>query len=280
MKEYTVKIKNSNDEVQEFIIQENDDNIKLLEYLSRDICAVELPDNINEKTITVIGDNCFFNHPEIDSIQFPRLLSSIGNASFALCSRIKELVIPDSVVSIGVHAFRDCKGLKKVEMPKHLKVLSAGIFAFCYLSDDVQIILPEDLEEIEPHAFYSGGTFKLVVPKKVKKIGVGAFNWGPEVITSLPFNKGWYLDWPYGERIVLSDGRVGIISNTKEIANGVEILDVNVDNSMIKVFYPCINGKDYRFEKEENQRQMEESFSMNQVDDLKDIYQAWYNGLI
>ncbi len=280
MKEYTFKTKNSNDEVQEFIIQENDDNIKLLEYLSCDISSVEIPDNINGKQITVIGDTCFFNHPEIYSIQFPRLLSAIGNASFALCSRIKELVIPDSVVSIGVHAFRDCKGLKRVVMPKHLKVLSAGIFAFCYLSDDVQIILPEDLEEIKPHAFYSGGTFKLVVPKNVKKIGVGAFNWGPKVITSLPFDKGWYLDWPYGEKILLSDGQVGIISDIKEIANGCEILDVNVDNRTIKVFYPCFNSRDYRFEKEENQRQMEESFDMNQVDDLKDIYQAWYNGLI
>ncbi|MEE0913165.1 MAG: leucine-rich repeat domain-containing protein [Ruminococcus sp.] len=177
----------------------------------------------------IIGDTCFFNHPEIYSIQFPRLLTAIGNASFALCSRIKELVIPDSVVSIGVHAFRDCKGLKRVVMPKHLKVLSAGIFAFCYLSDDVQMTLPEDLEEIEPHAFYSGGTFKLVVPKNVKKIGVGAFNWGPKVITSLPFDKGWYLDWPYGEKILLSDGQVGIISDIKEITNGCEILDVNVD---------------------------------------------------
>ncbi len=280
MKEYTVEIKNSNDEIQEFVVQENEDNIKLLEYLSCDIGSVEIPDNINEKPITIIGDTCFFNHPEIYSIQFPRLLTVIGNASFALCSRIKELDIPDSVVSIGVHAFRDCKGLKRVVMPKHLKVLSAGIFAFCYLSDDVQMTLPEDLEEIEPHAFYSGGTFNLVVPKNVKKIGVGAFNWGPKVITSLPFDKGWYLDWPYGEKILLSDGQVGIISDIKEITNGCEILDVNVDNRTIKVFYPCFNSRDYRFEKEENQRQMEESFAMNQVDDLRDIYQAWYNGLI
>ena len=280
MKEYTVKIKNSNGEFQEFIIQEEVGDIKLLKYLSYDINAVELPDNINEKPITVIGDTCFFNHPEIYSIQFPRLLSAIGNASFALCSRIKELVIPDSVVSIGVHAFRDCKGLKRVVMPKHLKVLSTGIFAFCYLSDDVQIILPEDLEEIEPHAFYSGGTFKLVIPKNVKRIGVGAFNWGPKVKTSLTFDKGWYLDWPYGERIILSDGQIGVVSDIKEIANGCEILDVNVDNRTIKVFYPCINGRDYYFEKEENQRHMEESFTMNQVDDLRGIYQAWYNGLI
>lgn len=280
MKEYTVKIKNSNGEFQEFIIQEEVGDIKLLKYLSYDINAVELPDNINEKPIAVIGDTCFFNHPEIYSIQFPRLLSAIGNASFALCSRIKELVIPDSVVSIGVHAFRDCKGLKRVVMPKHLKVLSTGIFAFCNLSDDVQIILPEDLEEIEPHAFYSGGTFKLVIPKNVKRIGVGAFNCGPKVKTSLTFDKGWYLDWPYGERIILSDGQIGVVSDIKEIANGCEILDVNVDNITIKVFYPCINGRDYYFEKEENQRHMEESFTMNQVDDLRGIYQAWYNGLI
>lgn len=280
MRKYSITIKNSIGESQELIIQENDDSIKVLMFMSHDVSNVEIPYYINEKSVTVIGDNCFFNHPEILSIQFPNSLSSIGNASFALCSGIKELKIPDSVISIGVHAFRDCKGLRKVVMPKHLKVLSAGIFAFCYLSDDAQMILSDELEEIEPHAFYSGGTFKLVVPDSVKKIGVGAFNWGPEVVTSLPFDKGWYLDWPYGEKIILSDGQVGIVSDIKEITNGCEILDLKVDNRIIKVFYPCFNGKDYCFEKEENQKQMIESFAMNHVDNLKDVYQAWYNGLI
>ena len=280
MKEYKKKTKNSKGEFQKFIIQENDDNIKLLEYLSHDISSVEIPDYVNEKPVIEIGDTCFFNHPEILSVLLPCLLSTIGNASFALCSRIKELVFPDTVVSIGVHAFRDCRGLKKVVMPKHLKVLSAGIFAFCYLSDDAQIVLQDELEEIEPHAFYSGGSFKLFVPNSVKKIGVGAFNGGPAVVTQLSYDKGWYLDWPYGEKIIFPDGKVGTISDIKEIANGCEILDVNVDNKIIKVFYPCFNGRDYRFEKEKNQKLMHESFAINQADDLKGVYQMWYNGLI
>lgn len=196
MKEYTFEIKNSNGEIQEFVVQENDDNIKLLEYLSCDISSVEIPDNINEKPITVIGDTCFFNHPEIYSIQFPRLLTAIGNASFALCSRIKELVIPDSVVSIGEYAFRDCTGLKKVVMPANLKSLRTGLFSFCYfLDEDVKIILNEGLEIIETRIFSGGGLgtyITLNIPKTVKSIAPGAFNYGMKIITSLPYDENWF----------------------------------------------------------------------------------------
>ena len=280
MKEYSIKINNCKGEFQEFIIQENDDNIKLLEYLSHDISSVEIPDFINEKPVTVIEDTCFFNHPELKRVIFPNTIERIGEEAFALCSGIEGLLLPDSITEIGVHAFRDCKGLKKVVMPKHLSVLRAGVFAFCYLHDDTVIELPNELEEIEAHAFYSGGSFKLVIPESVKRIGIGAFNWGPKVITSLPYDKGWYLDWPYGEKIILSNGQVGVVSDVKEIINGCEILEVNVNNSILNVFYPCFNDKDFRFESEIKKKTMEDSFAMNHEKELKETYQFWLDGLI
>ena len=56
---------------------------------------------------------------------------------------------------IGVSAFRDCTGLNRVVMPKHLKVLSAGLFAFCHLNCDAEVVLPHEQEQTcMPDCFY------------------------------------------------------------------------------------------------------------------------------
>ncbi|WP_255910698.1 leucine-rich repeat domain-containing protein [Ruminococcus sp. zg-924] len=269
---------NSKKQIQKFYAEEYDDYVVLRQYISNDINFVEIPSKINNKKVTVIGDSCFFNHPEIVVIVFPSTIVSIGKETFALCKGIKEFDLPDSITEIGVHAFRDCTGLKKVVMPKHLKILSAGIFAFCYLPTDVEMILPEELEEIDVHAFYSGGSFELIIPNTVKKIGVGAFNWGPKVITSLPYDKGWYLDWPYGEKVILGNEQIGVISDLQELGNGCNILEVTVNQEKCKVFYPCIHGKEFSFEDEKNQRMMENDIKDN--DGIQDTYEAWRNGLI
>lgn len=279
MVEINISIENSNNEIQNFVFVENDSSVVIKCLCSRNT-LVEIPPTVNNKPVSEIGHGCFFNHSEIKRVIFPNTIKIIGEEAFALCSGIEELLLPESITEIGVHALRDCKGLKKVIMPKHMRVLRAGVFAFCYLKDDVEIELPNELEEIESHAFYSAGSFELTIPKSVKRIGVGAFNWGPKVITSLPYDKGWYLDWPYGETIIFSDGRIGVISDVKEIINGCEILEVNVNNSILNVFYPCINDKDFRFESDINQKIMEESLAMNHEKELKETYQQWLDGLL
>lgn len=279
MVEIIISIENSNNEIQDFVFVENNSSV-VIKSLCSSNTLVEIPPTVNNKPVSEIGHGCFFNHPEIKRVIFPNTIERIGEEAFALCCGVEKMLLPDSITEIGVHAFRDCKGLKKVVMPKHLRVLRAGVFAFCYLQDGVEIELPDELEEIEAHAFYRGGSFKLVLPESVKRIGVGAFNWGPEVITSLPYDKGWYLDWPYGEKIILSDGRIGVVSDVKEIINGCEILEVNVNNSILNVFYPCFNDKDFRFESEINQKTMEDASAMNHEKELKETYQQWLDGLL
>ena len=278
MQRYQVDITNRKKQIQKFYVEEYDEYVVLTQYISNDIDFVEIPSKINNKKVTVIGNACFYNHPEIVVIVFPPTVVSIGNGTFALCKGIKELNLPDSITEIGVHAFRDCIGLKKVVMPRHLKILSAGIFAFCYLQADVEIIMPEELEEIDVHAFYSGGSFELKIPNTVKKIGVGAFNCGPKIITSLPYDKGWYLDWPYGEKVIMETGEIGVISDLQELGHGCNILEVSVDREKCKVFYPCIHEKEFRFEDEKNQRMMEKDIKNN--DRIQDTYEAWHNGLL
>lgn len=179
-----------------FYYIENDNNVELIKYLLFDESVVSIPLKINEKPVTRIGHDCFFNHPEIKTITFPGTLTSIGDNSFALCKGLRELVLPDSITDIGAYAFRDCTGLKRVVMPANLKVLRTGLFSFCYfLDDDVEIVLNEGLETIETRIFSGGGLgtyITLNVPKTVKSIAPGAFNYGMKIITSLPYDENWF----------------------------------------------------------------------------------------
>ena len=195
MDEIRFSMVNSNDEIQEFVFIEESNSIDLL-YLCSHNTIVEIPRTINNKPVTRIGHDCFFNHPEIKTISFPDTLTSIGDNSFALCKGLRELVLPDSITDIGAYAFRDCTRLKRVVMPANLKVLRTGLFSFCYLLDeDVKIILNEGLEIIETRIFSGGGLgtyITLNVPKTVKSIAPGAFNYGMKIITSLPYDEKWF----------------------------------------------------------------------------------------
>ena len=179
-----------------FKILENENTIEIQKYLGYDNSNVNIPYRINNKPVTRIGHDCFFNHPEIKTISFPDTLTSIGDNSFALCKGLRELVLPDSITDIGAYAFRDCTGLKRVVMPANLKVLRTGLFSFCYfLDDDVEIVLNEGLETIETRIFSGGGLgtyITLNVPKTVKSIAPGAFNYGMKIITSLPYDENWF----------------------------------------------------------------------------------------
>ena len=195
MDEIRFSMVNSNDEIQEFVFIEESNSIDLL-YLCSHNTIVEIPRTINNKPVTRIGHDCFFNHPEIKTISFPDTLTSIGDNSFALCKGLRELVLPDSITDIGAYAFRDCTGLKRVVMPANLKVLRTGLFSFCYfLDDDVEIVLNEGLETIETRIFSGGGLgtyITLIIPKTVKSIAPGAFNYGMKIITSLPYDEKWF----------------------------------------------------------------------------------------
>lgn len=281
MKEYQINVNNSKNQIQKFIVEEYDNYVVLKQYLSNEIDLVEIPAKINNKNVTIVGDCCFFNHPEIIDVYFSSAIQSIGNAAFAYCKGISKLDLPDSIKEIGVSAFRDCTGLNRVVMPKHLKVLSAGLFAFCHLNCDAEVVLPHELEKIDVHAFYSGGFFELKIPDTVKRIAVGAFNGGPKVITSLPYDKGWYLDWPYGEKIVFSDGQEGIVSNITYVGidcTNSEILEVTIGNKKQNIFYPSCGENVYKFENIHSQQMMQED--IKNYPEVEELYQAWLNGLV
>lgn len=284
MERRRIVIENSHHQMQEFVIDEYDDHIVLGVLVSRNIEDVEIPDIVDGKPVTVIGEDCFFNCGKLKEILLPNTIESIGAQAFALCKSLTDIVLPDSVKDIGHHAFRDCRALKKVILSRELKSLPIGIFSFCYL-DNPEIVLPDGLEVIENGAFWSGGAFDLLIPDSVKKIGVGAFNWGPKPITKLPYDKGWFSQWPFGEAVTV-DNIIGKITDLHFLEGDCELHEAAIGEEVKSFFYPCdyLDGK-IQFESEKNRQSMERDveFRWKSENDLSDTYKirdAWKRGLV
>lgn len=121
---------------------------------------VVVPDTMNQRPVTVIFDDLFRNHPEIESVTFPKTVTDIGSFVFDGCSNLKkvelpeslryiwqcafvrcgleEIVIPSKITSIPPETFKDCKNLKKVVLPAGLESIRARAFKGCDQLKDVK----------------------------------------------------------------------------------------------------------------------------------------------
>ena len=197
MERKKIEVLNSLNQLQEFVIEEYEDHCEVVVLLTKELECVDVPSKVNGKLVTVIGGDCFFGSRNMKSVMLPDSITKLGVQAFAMCNSLKEIDLPDSITEIGRFAFRDCNGLRRIVLPSGLKKLQTGTFSFCYLPDNVEIVLKEGLEEIETRIFPSGGlylSFTLKLPKSVKKIAPGAFVPGMQIITNLPYDEKWFED--------------------------------------------------------------------------------------
>lgn len=150
---------------------------------------VEIPKQIDGKTVTELGESSFYHHNEIKEVILPDSVKTIGNWAFALseglekidlgtvqtigdhafyrCSTLKFVELPDSVTDLGESAFDVCEMLEKVTLSKNLKVLPVRAFAQTNLKE---VVIPEGITNIETAAFWSLTLIEL--PKSVQKLNI------------------------------------------------------------------------------------------------------------
>ena len=75
--------------------------------------AVAIPDTINGRAVTRIGDHAF-NSGSLTSVTIPDGVTIIGNYAFQYCTSLASVTIPDSVTSIGNNAFSYCTSLSVI----------------------------------------------------------------------------------------------------------------------------------------------------------------------
>lgn len=78
--------------------------------------------------VTNVGNNAFYDYPNIISVMLGEGLKNIGNNAFKGCKALKELLVPGTVETYGGGAFGDCISLKELTIPEN--VSNIGFMAF------------------------------------------------------------------------------------------------------------------------------------------------------
>ena len=176
----------------------DNDEITITDYSGEDT-ELEIPSEINGKTVTKIGKEAFYrctNFTKISipnsviiiedkafkfcaklkNIELPNSVQSIGSEAFAICINLTSIKIPDSTVRIENSTFISCMALTEVDIPS--SVTSIGDYAFMQCENLTNITIPNSVISIGEYAFSSCKNLKNVnIPNSVTQIGEFAFAW-------------------------------------------------------------------------------------------------------
>ncbi len=152
-----------------------DGTIKITSYTGGDASLV-IPDQIDGYTVSEIGVSAFKGNTNIQSIQFPKSLKTIGASAFANCTALKQVTIPGNV-AMGTSVFSGCTSLASAKIESGKVVINKWTFSDCKALTTITI--PATVTSIYDYAFsgtglttvYFGGTIA-----QWNKISIGNSN--------------------------------------------------------------------------------------------------------
>ncbi len=144
---------------------------------------VNIPDVIEGKPVTSIGDMAFYNGTNITGLTFPDSVTTLGSYAFQACRGLTNVVIPNSITSFGTGTFGGCSGLTNVTLPDNITNIADTMFIGCYKLKS--ITLPDSVLSIGQTAFFDCNNLADInIPDKVTSIGTLAF-WSCTSLTNI-----------------------------------------------------------------------------------------------
>ena len=157
-------------------------------------------------TITAIGGGAFCGIG-ITSVNIPNGVKSIGNAAFAINSKLTSVTIPASVTAITGKPFYRCSALTSIKVADGNTVYDSrnNCNAIIETATNTLItgcnnsVIPTGITSIADTAFYGSGISSVVIPNTVTKLGKGAFN--ATLLTSIviPYGVTKIGAWAFGD---------------------------------------------------------------------------------
>ena len=167
---------------------------------------VNIPIEIDGKSVTSIGSSAFYDCTSLTEITIPDSVTSIRECAFYDCTSLKnvyisdinawfeidfddldsnpmcnganlycngelvtEVAIPDSMESIGSYVFSYCTSLTKITIPD--SVTSIGQYAFCGCTSLTEITIPDSVTSIGEGVFFGCTSLtEITIPDSVTHI--------------------------------------------------------------------------------------------------------------
>ncbi|MGN0489768.1 MAG: leucine-rich repeat protein [Ruminococcus sp.] len=98
----------------------NGDEVVVEKYSGNDV-KIEIPDSIEGKKVTAIGNGAFYECTNITSVKIPNSVTLIDQWAFYGCSNLDSLSLPENC-TIENYAFMGCDNLKSFDIPEHCEV--------------------------------------------------------------------------------------------------------------------------------------------------------------
>ena len=89
-----------------------------------------------------VGNNAFYNHSSITSIEIGRRVTSIGSYAFAGCKDLASINIPSNVLSLGENAFYNCSTLSSCTINSSNTKLGRMAFRNCPRLNNIYCLCP------------------------------------------------------------------------------------------------------------------------------------------
>ena len=123
----------------------------IVEEASQNIEFANILLEVNNKPITEIFKEAFWNCSELKSVKIPNSVTKIGSWAFAECVKLSSLELPNSITEIGSCAFDSCFSLVSIKIPNSITKIEDRAFAYCKSLASINI--PDTIIRISGNAF-------------------------------------------------------------------------------------------------------------------------------
>lgn len=114
--------------IYEYKVENNE--VFITKYIGKET-NVTIPNEIEDKPVTVIGTFAFNNCDNLKSIKLPIGIEILNFGAFNGCTNLESIIIPKSLNSIKTYAFRDCLHLKNLEIHNPYMFIESDSFNNC-----------------------------------------------------------------------------------------------------------------------------------------------------
>ena len=142
----------------------------------------------------MLGNTLLWYNGTSDSVTIPLRCTAVASYAFANCSYLKSFTAGEGLISVGSGAFYDCSALTSVHLPPTVSEVGAyafdgtpflekaGDFAIVgdgvlirYQGSETDVVVPESVSRIAPHAFFSSKLKSVTLPASVYSVDAYAF---------------------------------------------------------------------------------------------------------